>query len=145
MFKSIQVSSHLPSSNSFLLVSASIVTINIYHYYSTYIQETNRVLSELQPPLSDEFNFKGFMAYILTTAGVSRNKATANSIVVDLIRFYEVTTQSSKDCFGKIDTLLTRSNLEAFLEYIREENIINQQQLLNKYGDYNLLLNTSWI
>jgi len=58
----------------------------------------------------------------MTTAVGSMNKATANFIAPGL-RHFLVTTQSSKDTFGNIDTLLTRSNLEAFLQYLREETI----------------------
>ena len=112
----------MPSSNSFLSVSASIVTIDIY-LCILYTQEKGKVLSELQPPLSQDFNFNGFLLYIMTTAGGSMNKVAANSIASDLRHFYEVTTQSSKDTFGKIDTLLTRSNLEAFLQHLREEKL----------------------
>ena len=73
------------------------------------------------------------------------NKVAANSVVSDLRHFYEVTTQSSKDTFRKIDTLLTRSNLEHSYSTLEKKSFINQQQSLSKYGGYNLLLNTSWI
>ena len=82
---------------------------------------TNRVLSKLQPPYSDEFCFRGFKFYLMTAAGGNRNRATANSIISDVMEFFSVTPQSSKHSFSNIERLLNRCNLELFLQVFAVE------------------------
>lgn len=71
--------------------------------------------------LSDEFSFDGFTAYLRTPAGGNRNKTTAISITSDLIKFFNVTAQSSRDTYSKIDRLFDKMNLESFLYHIKIE------------------------
>ena len=76
------------------------------------------MITELQPPLSDEFSISGFKAYLMTTAGGSRSETTAHSITNDLVQFYNITLQSSRDAFARIDKLLNKVNL---IHFIRAE------------------------
>jgi len=82
---------------------------------------TNRVLSHLQPPFSDKFSFRGFKVYLMTAAGGKRNRETANSIISDVTEFFSVTPQSSKQAFTSTERLLSRYNLELFINYIKNE------------------------
>ena len=73
----------------------------------------------MQLTLSDVFSIEGFTAYLCTKAGGNKDKATANSIATDLVEFYNVIHQSSHESVGKIDSLLNRSEVELFLDYIK--------------------------
>ena len=78
------------------------------------------MLSQLQPSLSVVFSIEGFMTYLRTTAGGNKDKESVKSIANDLIEFYNVTSQSSEESFGKIDSLFNRSNIQLFLDYIKK-------------------------
>ena len=71
-------------------------------------------------PDENEFNFKGFTAYLRTPAGGNRNKTTAISITSDVGMFFNVTAQSSSDSYNNIDSLFNETNLRAFFHHIKE-------------------------
>jgi len=67
--------------------------------------------------------------YLMTTAGGSRTKAVANSVTCDLVQFFNITPQSSKDSFGRITKLLNVSNL---VEYIKTQKHNKPTKLTEK-------------
>ena len=80
---------------------------------------TSSQLSQLQPPLSDVFNFKAFRAYLMTEVGGSNDRVTAKSIAHDLTDFFHATSKSSQQ--HMINKLLNRSNLELFVDHIKHK------------------------
>ena len=52
----------------------------------------------------NDFDLKGFTAYLRTSAGGNQNKTTATSITSDLSIFFTMTAHSSSDAYN-IDSL----------------------------------------
>ena len=66
----------------------------------------------------DQFNFKGFNAYLLTPAGGRRSNPAAKAITSDLMMFFNTTPQSGSDAY-KVDTIFEQNNVESYIHHIK--------------------------
>ena len=66
----------------------------------------------------NDFDLKGFNAYLRTSAGGNRNRTTATAITSDLSIFFTVTAHSSSDAYN-IDSLFNETNLRSFFHHLK--------------------------